>query len=147
MAKKLKGISREQSKRLVITSASSENERMVWIFSDVDMDGPFRFDPNREDFDHKRVLDALIQYSKRTWAEVKKDTHDGAKSKHHFLSDATLSREAEERISRLKLEEDRDQIYSLHLTNQLRIIGLRKQERFIVKWYDPKHQFCPSTKK
>lgn len=144
--KKLKGIAQEQKKQLSISSKSTDGEKMVWIFSEVDNDGDFKFDPHRDDFNSEDIFDKLIYFSKRTWGELRNDTHDDGKSKHHFLADATLSKKAEERISRLKLEESRDQIYSLRLTNKCRIIGLRDEERFIVKWYDPEHGFCPGIK-
>lgn len=144
--KQLKRSNVKQSRQIVQPYASSDGERMIWVFSNVDVDGIFKFDPHREDFDTEDVFDKLIQFSKRTWSELRSETHDVGKSKHHFLSDATLSKEAEERIVRLHMEEDRDRIFSLRLTNKIRIIGLRDRERFIVKWYDPNHGFCPSQR-
>lgn len=144
--KQVKQASIQPHKNVIQLPASTDDQCMVWVFDSVDADGCFRFDPKREDFDAADVFDKLIQYSKRTWSEVKKETHDGAKSKHHFLDNARLSPEANKRISALHLEERRDQIFSLHLTNLCRIIGLREREKFIVKWFDPEHKFCPSKK-
>lgn len=134
-------------KHIIQRPVSTDNEHMIWIFSEVDVDGLFRFDAYRKDFRADEIFDKLIQFSKRTWSELKKETHDKGKSSHHFLSDTMLSREAEERISCLRLDERRDQIFSVHLNNKCRIIGLRDGAKFIVKWYDPEHQFCPSTKR
>lgn len=145
--KQVKQANNPQQKQVIQRAVSTDNQKMVWVFDSVDTDDCFRFDPNRGDFDAADIFDKLIHYSKRTWSDLKKETHDEGKSKHHFLDKARFSPEAESRISKLHLEERRDQIFSLHLTNRCRIIGLREQERFIVKWYDPEHKFCPSRKK
>lgn len=144
--KQVKQANKQRQKQVIQKPVSSDNQCMIWVFDSVDTDGCFRFDPKREDFDAADIFDKLIHYSKRTWSDVKKETHDRGKSKHHFLDKATLSPEAESRISSLHLEERRDQIFSLHLSNRHRIIGLREHEKFIVKWYDPEHGFCPSNK-
>ena len=59
----------------------------------------------------------------------------------------SLSKEARDRITALVLEEDTDRIFSFAFQNRLRIIGLRENEKFHVKWYDPGHRFCISKKK
>lgn len=51
----------------------------------------YAFDVNRPDFDHKEVLGKMINYSSMTWGEVKRQTHDDGKSKHHFLAPGSLS--------------------------------------------------------
>ena len=146
-SKKLKGLDKAQGKRIATVPVSTDNEKMIWVFDSVDVDGFFRFDPHREDFDAEGVFDKLLNFSKKTWSELRYETHGKEnKSKHHFLTDAELSKEAEERIAKLHLEDDRDRIYSVRLEAVTRIIGLRDGEKFIVKWYDPKHQFCPSSK-
>lgn len=80
-----------------------------------------------------------------TWAEIRRQTHDAGKSKHHFLTEVDgFSYEALERINKLRLTEDTDRIFSFAFTNLLRIIGLREAEKFYVIWYDAYHQFYPS---
>lgn len=144
--KKLKGLDKAQGKRIASVPVSTDNQKMIWVFDSVDVDGIFCFDPHREDFDAEDIFDKLLNFSKKSWSELRRETHDYGKSKHHFLADAELSKEAEERIAKLHLEDDRDRIYSLRLENLTRIIGIRDGEKFVVKWYDPKHQFCPSSK-
>ena len=136
-----------RNKRVIQYDQSTDTRCLIWIFDAVDVDGDFNFDPKRSDFDAEEIFAKLIHFSKRTWSEIKKDTHDDGRSKHHFLNDARLSPEAEKRISRLNLDDQRDQIFSLSLSNMCRIIGLRDHEYFRVKWFDPKHKFCPSQKK
>lgn len=145
--KRTSGLNDKHKKQTGNEDFSTDNFLMLWDFSNVDADDCFKFDPYREDFEAKEIFSKVIHFSRRKWSELKNDTHDNGKSKHHFLADAVLSNEAERRISKLHLEERRDQIFSIRLTNKIRIIGLREGARFVVKWFDPNHKFCPSSKK
>ena len=97
--------------------------------------------------DHKLDLDKMIRYSNMTWAEIKAQTHDDGKSKHHVLDFDGISKDAKKRIEKMKLEEYSDSIFSFALTNLVRLIGIRKDEKFEVLWYDPLHDVYPSPKK
>ena len=134
-------------KGTVKLSYTSNKEKSLWMFDEIDRDGVFRFDINREEFKHKEFMDKMISYSNMTWDEIISQTHDDNKSKNHTLDYDSLSKEAKERILTLKLEQDTDRIFSFALGNKLRVIGLRENEKFHVKWYDPEHKFCPSNKK
>jgi len=97
--------------------------------------------------DCEDVLGKIIHYSMKTWREIKRETHGPAnKTKHHHLDYDHLSDSAKQRIARLRLESDVDNLYSMRLDNKTRIIGLQDREFFIVKWFDSDHRFCPSTK-
>lgn len=120
---------------------------IVWCFDTLDADGLFAFDLNREDIDHRFLLEKIVSYGKRTWGEIDNDTHDKNKSKHHYLSVDSLSSTARKRISEKGLDEDSDVIFSFAFTNRFRVIGLRKNRIFHPVWLDPCHQFCPSSRK
>ena len=107
----------------------------------------FAFDLEREEFQHKNFLQKMIAYSNMTWSDVKKQTHDDGKSKHHFLSIDSLSKETIDRIKFKKLQEYSDSIFSFAFQNKLRIVGIRINECFHVLWYDSEHEICPSKKK
>ena len=141
---RMSGRSEKQTVRLM---GSSENELSIWRFDKIDRNGKFAFDIRRKDFQHKEFMDKLISYSSMTWSEIRNQTHDGGKSKHHFLNVDSLSKPAQERIAVLRLEEDTDRIYSFALQNKLRIVGLRDNSEFHVLWYDPNHEVCPSKKR
>ena len=143
MPKKVKKINKRNKKTVVQPLASTDSCKQIWLFDSIDNDGHFRFSPSREDMDCKGILDKVIQYSKRTWADIKSEKHDGNKSKHHFLNFNGLSDLAVERIRKLQLEERIDQVFSMRMSNELRIIGLRENQFFIVMWFDPKHEFYP----
>jgi len=95
--------------------------------------------------DCKDILDKIIQYSARTWRDIKTETHDkDNRTKHHNLSYDQHSESARERIAKLHLDDYIDAIFSMRLDNKTRIIGLRNGQFFVVKWFDPNHKFCPS---
>lgn len=147
MAKKTKRKAADIQKQTVKCYDSSERLKPIWIFDSIDRNGRFAFDLDKAGFDHKDFLSKVISYSSMTWAEIRGQTHDDQRSKHHFLGIDQLSSEAKERIQALHLEDDTDSIYSFAFNNKTRIIGIRDREKFIVKWYDAEHLFCPSHKK
>ena len=118
----------------------------VWRFDLLDRAGPFAFDTSRPDFQHREFLDKMIAYSNMTWAEIKRQTHDKGKSKHHMLDESGFSPAAWERIRAKHLEEETDAIFSFAFQNLLRIIGVRRNAEFHVVWYDANHQFYPSKR-
>lgn len=146
MAKKNKNIKKNNDviqKTTVKQSYSSDTKKSVWLFDKIDRDGRFAFDINRNDFEHKHFLDKMISYSRMTWQDIKKQTHDKSKSKNHFISADLLAKEAQDRLRVLHLEEYSDSIFSFAFLNKLRIFGYRDNEFFHVLWYDPKHEIYP----
>lgn len=126
----------------------SVNQKVVWLFDNVDMDGDFAFNPDKIDSDANVILEKIIYYSSMTWSEVTKQTHDGGKSKHHFLDYKGLSESAKSRLFAKRISDDRwEQIFSFALNNKLRIVGLRENEKFHVLWYDPNHEVYPMKEK
>ena len=126
---------------------STESELCVWTFKYVDRDVKFAFNPSRQDFDAEDFLTKLLEYSKMAWCEIKRQTHDGGKSKHHELSQKTLSKDAMSRITAKNLEEKTDTLFSFALNNKVRVIGLRNGAEFQAIWYDAEHEFAPSSLK
>lgn len=128
-------------------SGSTIGVKPIWRFDMIDRSGKFAFDLSRDDFKHKEVLQKLMDYGEMTWADIDRQQHDKGKSKHHYLEYNSLSSEAKERIQKRKFDEETDVIYSFALQNLLRIIGFRQGAEFHIVWYDPNHEFCPSSKK
>ena len=147
--KKTKKIYSENSKTTSRQSYSSDNEKIIWIFDSLDVDGNFAFNLDIIETNRhlKEIFSKTIEYSKYTWSEIKKQTHDESIFKHHELDYDGMSSEAKERINKLHLDEYTDSIFSFALQNKLRIIGIRVNEKFYVKWYDPEHKFYPGKKK
>ena len=145
--KQTKRPSEVPKKTIAKVEVSYENQIPAWVFDKIDRNGKFAFSIDREDFNLHEVLDKMISYSSMTWGQMKLQTHDDGKSKHHYLDVGDLSKEARDRLTAMHMEDCSDQIYSIALQNTLRIIGLREKDRFHVLWYDPKHEVCPSKKK
>ena len=144
--KQIRGKIQKAQKTFSGIEFNSDTECPIWLFDLLDRSGPFAFDTSRPDFQHKEFLDKMIAYSNMTWAEIKQQTHDKGKSKHHMLDESGFSPAAWERVKAKHLEEETDAIFSFALQNLLRIIGIRRNAEFHVVWYDPKHQFYPSKK-
>ena len=138
----------KSGKRCNPDSYSSDNHRPIWVFDKLDKNGSFRFDISSEDFGHKDFLDKMILYSNMTWAEIKRQTHDANKSKHHFLQLEKLSEEALERVRFYEYDKIYpNSLFSFALNNLTRVIGIRTDEFFHIVWYDKYHKFCPSKLK
>lgn len=137
-----------QKKAVRSTSASSDSEKIIWVFDKPDTDGEFAFRiADMSDRDIRIVFDKMMLYESMTWSEAKQQTHDkDARSKHHHLDFEGMSKQAQDRIRKLDLGEETDAVFSFALTNKLRIIGIRDGRLFHVKWYDPEHRFYPSKR-
>ena len=142
--KKTVNVHYESKKSVITRNHTTDSRKIIWTFENVDKDGYFAFDVNRDDFQPLEIFDKMIFYSKMTWADIKKATHDNGKSKHHFLDMDKLSKQAKKRVAKKGLSENSDSIFSFALQNKLRVIGRRENEFFHVLWYDPNHEFCPS---
>ena len=138
------------SKRVVLERDTTDNLCPLWCFDRIDRNGEFAFDLRRPDLSAGEVVtmfEKVIHYSGMTWSDIKRQTHDKGKSKHHFLEYDGLSNAARERVERLNMQDETDAIFSFAFDNTMRIIGIRDGERFHAVWIDPYHKFCPSHKK
>ncbi len=111
---------------------STDGKKVIWLFDMIDRSGKFAFDLKRVDFLHREVMEKMIDYSNMTWADVKGQTHDQGKSKHHLLSIDMLSKDAFDRFMAKRLDGYEDSIFSFALQNRLRIVGIRENEHFHV---------------
>lgn len=137
----------KQSKKGISIDNSTDSLYIVWAFDKLDKNGAFSFNISEPDFNAKLFLEKIISYSNMTWAQVKQQTHDGGKSKHHELDFDKLSKDAKNRYFTMGFsDEDTDKLFSFAFTNLLRVIGVRDGQIFHPIWYDKDHKFCPSKK-
>lgn len=138
----------QQSKIAERSSISSDRKAPVWIFDKIDRSGDYAFDVSREDFNHKLVLEKIIEYASMSWIDVKQQTHgQKGKSKNHYYPLNEMSSTAQKRFVQLGLDEYGDSIFSFAVSSVVRIIGYRENEYFHVLWYDAQHEVYPSKKK
>lgn len=147
MSKATKGLGKAAQKRTNTTVKSTDSSSPIWLFDRLDKNGEFAFNVTSPEFDHKDFLSKMIEYSVISWAKIKMQTHDKNKSKHHYLEYSSLSKEAQDRIKALNMENETDAIFSFAFNNTLRIIGFREGQFFHAIWYDKNHKFCPSKLK
>lgn len=143
-----KEVSAKYSKHTVTARGGSDGEKVVWVYDKIDRGGKFAFDLDRSEFKHRDYLEKMINYSSMTWIDVKKQTHDKGKSKHHYLSPESMSKAAYDRMRNLPcFTEYEDSVFSFAFDNLLRVIGIRDKQFFHVVWYDAYHEVCPASKK
>jgi len=87
----------------------------------------------------RSVLLKLISFEGLTWASIKEAsggrTHG---TNHHSLKISELNIAARRRIGELHLEQY-DKVFSLRLTNTVRLYGIRDGRIMRLLWYDPHH--------
>lgn len=104
----------------------------------MDNEGPWgwsRFDPTL----FKDILEKILECQKLTWQEL---NHKGS----HLVNINQIISTARKRLVTLQLD-DRDELYSLRLSNKQRIWGVKEGNIFWILWWDPNHEICPSHKK
>ena len=76
-----------------------------------------------------------------TWDEIAKATggkKKGRGNNHHFVQVEKLTKKAKDRLVELK-QEDVSELFSLRLTGQTRIYGMRDRRALKLLWYDKYH--------
>lgn len=87
----------------------------------------------------RNVLDHLIAFEGLTWAQLKQQA--GGRNhgtNHHSLPISELAAGAKHRLSELHLDEF-DSVFSLRISNTLRLYGVRNGRVLQLIWYDPHH--------
>lgn len=130
-----------------IENEIKDDETPIFLFDCLDNDGKFAFNPSRKDFDAEEILTKIIHYSNMKWREIKWQTHDGNKSKHHLIDDVErICDEAKERLKFMQKEEESDTLFSFAFENKMRIWCLKSGRFFHILWYDPHHEVYPIKK-
>lgn len=116
--------------------------RPIWSFAQLDfyaeVGGWIHLKP--EDLDG--LLARFRDWEKMTWSEI---LSEGRRQNHPiFVSKCCLK--ARERLEHLKLD-DLEELMSLRVTGQARVIGIRVRDVFHILWWDPEHAVCPWTLK
>lgn len=85
------------------------------------------------------ILEHLQAFEGMTWAEIKA-TSGGRNhgNNHHPLQVTDLVTEAQNRLAEIGMIEV-DEVFSLRLTNTLRIYGIREDRVLSILWHDPHH--------
>lgn len=74
-----------------------------------------------------------------TWDEIAKASGGRTQgNNHHFVRVEKLTKQAKDRLAELK-QEDVSELFSLRLTAQKRIYGVRDRRALKLLWYDKHH--------
>ena len=87
------------------------------------------------------ILGSLRDVERLTWRAI--ETQQG---QHHASPVARLSKAAQERLTRIKLN-DVDELFRFRLSGKRRLWGIRRRNVFRVLWWDPDHVVYPTGKK
>lgn len=144
--KSVKGAAGGDQKRVNYGSnpESFDKQTPAWQFHRRDRDhAEWGWDKlSVEDF-HSLVHDKLCNFESMTWADIAKDTGDKRSgNKHHNIPIGNCSKEAQRRLAELKAD-DVDEVFSLRLTNTLRLFGVREGRVLRFLWHDPNHTVYP----
>lgn len=147
-AKKVVANSFKTAKR---TSARNVNKSVVKseVKSNMSRRPKWRF--KKRDRNHERwhleiteeLLEKLMHFETMTWSEILVR----AKKQNHYVQTYTLCREAQQRLTELKLD-DYDEICSLRLSSTHRLYGTLDEDGvFSIIWNDLEHEIYPVVKK
>lgn len=122
---------------------SMDKRSPVWSFRRGDWDGPWP--PNSERFGPE-VVKALADYEGMTWAQIKQAAKGerGTSKSHSIDVETGLTRAARTRAMARGL--DVDEVFSLRIGSEKRIIGVRRGATLEILWYDRDHEVARRRK-
>jgi len=133
--------SAKKSARGIGKGGSSEDERITWHINTLDIDGPWGW----KDIDPTVLWDTLLHrlsnFETMKWSEIKAD-----KKYNHSIPISDLSPAAQRRLTDIE-QDDIDELFSLRLSGQERVFGIRERHILKLLWWDPRHEVCKSTKR
>ena len=134
-------------------SAIGESDRFLWRLSEMDdwllneNSKEKTLDWNDKDGMHvAKIMKCMKELERRGWKELINDD----KKNHHFIPVERMCSKARSRWKEIYWEKrrfDATSLFSLKIDKKKRLFGVRDGGVFIVIWYDPYHQICPSAKK
>jgi hypothetical protein len=120
---------------------NSEVMTPVWQFHRCDKDHE-NWGWNKIGCDElKSLLKSLASLEGLTWAQIRAQSggrDHGTNS--HFLRWEQFSKDAQDQLKELKLEEYQDQLFSLRIENTLRLYGIREGRVLKFVFHDPHHE-------
>jgi hypothetical protein len=107
----------------------------------MDRTGPWGWDSITK-LEQEDVLSKMSQIEELTWVEAS----SGSTPRLKRIPIGNICLKAQKRIQQLKLDDFGD-VYELRINGTCRIWGLREEPAFLLLWWDPNHEVCPSPKK
>jgi hypothetical protein len=120
--------------------ADVSDKKFNWRVSDIDFEGPFGWDGADIRQLMSDIVPKLHNYETMTWSEV-----DGP-SGSHSVEFGQLCKEARDRLAEIG-KEHQEYLFSLRITGECRVWGVKDLAILRILWWDPNHAVCPSPKK
>jgi hypothetical protein len=118
---------------------SSEQQTPAWQFRGIDEHHADWGWKNLDPAHWRDLLRALRDFEGMTWAAIQAAAGGRARgTNNHYISVTELVTDAQTRLIELGHEE-LDRVYSLRLTNTVRIYGIREDRTLRLIWRDPHH--------
>jgi len=119
--------------------SSFETQTISWHFHRLDQDHDLWGWAKLKARDWKFILSELMSLESMTWAKLK-EVAGGKKhgTNHHSIPTGKFCKRARDRLAEIHLD-DHDEIFSLRLSNTLRLYGIRDGRVLRIVWHDPHH--------
>jgi len=136
---KFGGVPRSREIRQGGNPDSFETQTISWHFHQIDQNHDLWGWAKLKAKDWKLILAELMSLETMTWAKLKEAA--GGRNhgtNHHSLPTEKFCKRARERLAEKHLEEY-EEIFSLRLSNTLRLYGIRDGRVLRIIWHDPYH--------
>ncbi|HUI89167.1 MAG TPA: hypothetical protein VLX61_10650 [Anaerolineales bacterium] len=119
-----------------------DNDTVIFSFQWFDSINRWCPEDREHTHDFWEIAEKLKSFEQRQWRHIAAN-----QNRDHSIPFSRLIPEAQ-RIATEKRIDDFDQIWSFHLTGTQRIWGIKRDNdnHFMVIWWDPHHQLCPSLR-
>jgi hypothetical protein len=92
------------------------------------------------------IHSSIASFETMTWSEIEKKVGPHGTRHNHPMPVSDICPDARKRLRELVLD-DFDTLYSLRITGERRLWGIRDNEAFYILWWDPHHSVCPVKKR
>lgn len=121
---------------------ATEAQTIAWQFHKIDFDHRlWGFDNLKAAGVLELIRGSLKSFETMTWAELRAQSGGrgaGKGTNHHQCATDGFCKTAKDRLVELKLD-DVDEIFSLRLTNTVRLYGIKEGRVLRFVWHDPHH--------
>jgi hypothetical protein len=112
-----------------------------WRVSEIDWDGPWGWTNASCEQLLRQIAPRLHSLESMTWGEVE------GKTGSHFVEVIDLIPEARRRLVEELNKDEQGRLFSVRMTGEARLWGIRDIAILRVLWWDPNHEVCRSSKK
>ena len=142
MVKKPKiGVNPSQTKTPKLTTTfEREDDTIIFSFQWFDSINKWCKNDLPKEHDVWEIIEKLKGFEQKKWKHLAANQDRDHSVPFHKLIPAAQAAAIKKQI------DDQDEIWSIRLTGMQRVWGVKHGRHFMVIWWDPHHQVCPSLK-